>query len=123
MAPVQYAAISPEHAPQTHRIRLGETSTRWLVRLYLATVVFSLFRVVHSWFVARKLVVASREISLGEDNRRAFEGYGQRLSIVLPQLRESGEVRSPMILGVAHPVLLLPVDFARFPASKVRAGA
>jgi beta-lactamase regulating signal transducer with metallopeptidase domain len=121
MALVQYAAISPEHAPETHRIRLGETSTRWLVRLYLATVVFSLFRIVHSWFVARHLVLASREISLGVKNKRMFQSYGQRLSIALPQVRESDEVKSPMILGVAHPVLLLPVNFDRFPASEVRA--
>jgi beta-lactamase regulating signal transducer with metallopeptidase domain len=121
IVPVQYAAISPKYAPRTHRIRLGETSTRWLVRLYLATVVFSLFRVVHSWFVGRHMVVASREISLGEEDKRAFESYGQRLSISLPQVRESGEVRSPLILGVANPVLLLPIDFARFPANEVKA--
>jgi beta-lactamase regulating signal transducer with metallopeptidase domain len=121
IAPVHFTGLSPQRAPQMQRMRLGETSTRWLVRLYLATVVFSLFRIVQSWCAARHLLAGSREIDLSEENKRAFERYGQRLSIALPQVRESDEVTGPLILGAAHPVLLLPEDFGRFSASEVRA--
>jgi beta-lactamase regulating signal transducer with metallopeptidase domain len=121
IAPVHDAAIAPERAPQMYRLRLGETSAHWLARLYLATFVFGLFRIVQSWLAARQLLAGSREVRLGEENKRAFERYGQRLNIALPQIRESDEITSPMILGVMHPVLLLPEDFAQFSASEVRA--
>ena len=50
-----------------------------------------------------------------------FQDSGRRLGTKLPQLRESADVRSPVIVGVMHPVLLLPEDFANHSQNEVQA--
>jgi beta-lactamase regulating signal transducer with metallopeptidase domain/stalled ribosome alternative rescue factor ArfA len=120
-APEPSIASAQGHALRMHRVRLNEQTTRWLVRLYLATVVFGLLRIARSWLAARHLVARARATSLDDQNGVAFERYAQRLGIKLPQVRESAEVSSPMVLGVARPVLLLPEGFGRFTADEVRA--
>jgi beta-lactamase regulating signal transducer with metallopeptidase domain len=117
----QYIASAQGHALQMHRLHLNEHTTRWLVRLYLASVVFGLWRIARSWLAARHLAARARTTSLDDQNGLPFERYAQRLGIPLPQVRESAEVASPMVLGVANPVLLLPEGFVRFTADEVRA--
>ena len=46
---------------------------------------------------------------------------GRRLGTRLPQLRKSADVRSPVIVGVMHPVLLLPEDFDNHSQNEVQA--
>ena len=65
-----------------------------------------------------ELVEHSRETSR---HRAELADYSRRLGVKPPQLRESGEVSSPMIVGVATPVLLLPEGFARFTENEVEA--
>jgi beta-lactamase regulating signal transducer with metallopeptidase domain len=102
----------------THTVLLNATATRWLVRLYLATVVFALLRIVRSWIAARRLVLHSRETSR---QRAAVAHYSQRFGVTIPLLRESADVTSPMIVGVTKPVLLLPEGFDRFTEDQVAA--
>ncbi len=102
----------------THTVRLNVTASRWLVRLYLATVVFALLRIARSWHAARYLVAHARETSL---HSKALAQYSWRFGVKLPQLRQSADVSSPMIVGVSAPVLLLPEGFARFSEDEVAA--
>jgi beta-lactamase regulating signal transducer with metallopeptidase domain len=104
--------------PQMHTIRLTATVAHWLARLYMATVVFGLLRIARAWRTTMDLVVHSRETS---QHRAELAEYSRRLGVRLPQLRESGEVSSPMVVGVAMPVVLLPENFVRFTEEEVEA--
>lgn len=109
---------SPHYSPRAHTIRLTATAAHWLVRVYVAAVVLALLRIARAWRGARHLVARAQETSQHE---AALAHYSQRFGIRLPQIRESAEVSSPMIVGAAAPVLLLPEGFARFTADEVRA--
>ncbi len=107
--------------PQTRTVRLAAGATHWLVRLYMATIVFSMLRIAWSWRATRRLVENSQETALCDRNRTALDDYGRRLRVKLPQLRESAEVSSPVVVGMVAPVLLLPEGFAQFSEDEVRA--
>jgi beta-lactamase regulating signal transducer with metallopeptidase domain/phage shock protein A len=100
---------------------LSAPTAHWLFRLYVAAIVIGLFRITRAWLSSRTLVANSQQISLGDRDRTAFEDYSHRLGIKLPQLRESAEVSSPMIVGVTAPVLLLPEGFDRHTENETRA--
>jgi hypothetical protein len=51
----------------------------------------------------------------------ALAYYSRRFRVKLPQVRESGQVSSPMIVGVVEPVLLLPEGFFQLTEDEVRA--
>ncbi|MGO8719919.1 MAG: M56 family metallopeptidase [Acidobacteriaceae bacterium] len=92
-------------------LRLSESATEWLAGLYLATFLFGLFRIVSAWYEARRLVNDSCATELQPRWKTMFEDSGRRLGAKLPQLRKSGEVHSPVVVGVLNPVLLLPENF------------
>jgi len=104
--------------PQARTIRLTATVTHWVVRLYLATVVFGLLRIAQAWRAALHLAGHARETSR---HSAELARYSRRLGVKPPQLRESFEVSSPMIVGAVSPVLLLPEGFAQFTADEVEA--
>jgi beta-lactamase regulating signal transducer with metallopeptidase domain len=110
-----------QFSPRMHRVNLAPTTAHWLVRLYLATITFALFRIARAWRAARHLVKHSRETTLWDQDSAALEDYCRRLGVKPPRLRESEEVPSPMIVGVTAAVLLLPEGFARHTADEVRA--
>jgi beta-lactamase regulating signal transducer with metallopeptidase domain len=88
------------------------------VRIYLATVVLALLRIARAWHAAHSLVGYSRETF---QHRAELADLSSRFRVKLPQLRESEEVSSPMVVGVATPVVLLPEGFSRFTEDQVRA--
>jgi beta-lactamase regulating signal transducer with metallopeptidase domain len=104
--------------PRTRDLTLNATVSRWLVRIYLATVVLALLRIARAWHAAHSLVGNSRETFL---HRAELAELSSRFAVKLPQLRESEEVSSPMVVGVTAPVVLLPEGFARFTEDEVRA--
>jgi beta-lactamase regulating signal transducer with metallopeptidase domain len=108
-------------SPRVRSVRLAAHTAHWLVRLYVAMIAFALFRIARAWRCARHLVEHSRETTLRNRDRAALEDYCRRLGVKPPQLRESGEVPSSMIVGVTAPVLLLPEGFARHTEDEVRA--
>jgi beta-lactamase regulating signal transducer with metallopeptidase domain/mevalonate kinase len=108
-------------APRVRRVRVGATAVDWLVGAYGAAVLFGLLRVVRAWRTARRLVADSVETAVCACEMAFLEGYGQRLGVRLPELRESSAVSSPMIVGLVVPVLLLPEGFSRHTAEEVRA--
>jgi beta-lactamase regulating signal transducer with metallopeptidase domain len=104
--------------PQARTIRLTATVTHWLLRLYLATVALGLLRIAHAWRAALHLAGHARETS---GHTAELAHYSRRFGVKLPELRESGDISSPMIVGAVSPVLLLPEGFAQFTADEVEA--
>jgi beta-lactamase regulating signal transducer with metallopeptidase domain len=117
----QGAAFGPLFAERTGNLRLTTRTAHWLLRLYVATIVIGLFRMTRAWLAARTLVKNSQEICLVDRDRGVLEDYSHRLGIQPPQLRESTEVSSPMIVGARTPVLLLPEGFDRHTENEIRA--
>jgi beta-lactamase regulating signal transducer with metallopeptidase domain len=107
--------------PRVRRVSLSATVVHWLVGVYGATVLFGMFRVAQAWRAARRLVEDSRETTVCACEMAHLEGYGERLGVSLPQLRESCAVSSPMIVGLVAPALLLPEGFGRHTQDEVRA--
>lgn len=101
-----------------HTLRVKAAWARWLVRLYLASVLLGLLRFARAWHRSRHLVAHSRP-SLR--HREALARYSRRMGVPIPQLRESVEVASPMILGAVSPVLLVPQGFERFTQQEIGA--
>jgi beta-lactamase regulating signal transducer with metallopeptidase domain/phage FluMu protein gp41 len=117
----QWSTFGPLFSARTGNLRLTTRTAHWLLRLYVATIVIGLFRITRAWIGARTLVQNSQETCLGDRDRTVLEDYSHRLGIKPPQLRESGEVSSPMIVGGRAPVLLLPEGFARHTENEIRA--
>jgi beta-lactamase regulating signal transducer with metallopeptidase domain len=114
-------AFAPLFSARTGSFRLSTRTVHWLLRLYVATIVIGLFRITRAWLAARTLVQNSQEICLSDRDRTVLDDYSRRLGIKPPQLRESGEVSSPMVVGGRAPVLLLPEGFARHTENEIRA--
>ncbi len=129
VAPAQHLPRTPRRqfafaalfAARTGSVRLNPRIVHWLLRLYVATIVLGLFRMTRAWLAARTLVRNSQEIFLSERDRTALENFSRRLGIKPPQVRESGEASSPMIVGSVAPVLLVPAGFTRHTESEIRA--
>jgi beta-lactamase regulating signal transducer with metallopeptidase domain len=119
--PRQRFAFASLLSARTDSFRLTTKTVHWLLSLYVATIVIGLFRITRAWFAARTLVQNSQELCLSDRDRTALEDYSHRLGIKPPQLRESGEVSSPMVVGGLAPVLLLPEGFARHTENEIRA--
>jgi beta-lactamase regulating signal transducer with metallopeptidase domain/polyhydroxyalkanoate synthesis regulator phasin len=119
--PRQRFAFASLLSARTGTFRLTTRTVHWLLSLYVATIVIGLFRITRAWFAARTLVQNSQELCLSDRDRTALEDYSHRLGIKPPQLRESGEVSSPMVVGALAPVLLLPEGFARHTGNEIRA--
>jgi bla regulator protein BlaR1 len=107
--------------PRVRRVSLSATVVHWLVGVYGATILFGMFRVTQAWRAARRLVEDSRETTVCTCEVAHLQGYGERLGVRLPELRESCAVSSPMIVGLVAPVLLLPEGFDRHTQDEVRA--
>jgi beta-lactamase regulating signal transducer with metallopeptidase domain len=107
--------------PRVRSICLAASAVGWLVRAYVAAVLFGVFRIVRAWRAARHLVESSREVASCQREMAHLQGYGERLGVRLPQLRESSEAASPMIVGLVAPVMLLPEGFWRHTKDEVRA--
>jgi beta-lactamase regulating signal transducer with metallopeptidase domain/polyhydroxyalkanoate synthesis regulator phasin len=119
--PRQRFAFAALFSARRGSVRLTTRTVHWLLRLYVATIVIGLFRITRAWFAARTLVENSQEIRLSDRDRTALEDYSHRLGIRPPQLRQTEEVSSPMVVGGRAPVLLLPEGFARHTENEIRA--
>jgi len=110
-----------EAAARPRRLVLPLAAAGWIVRLYAGVMFFGLCRVLWAWHEVRRLIEESREISLAGEHTVVLEDYGRSLRIRLPELRESVEIASPMVVGSAAPVLLLPERFAAHDRDAIRA--
>ena len=114
-------AFASLFSARTGSFRMSTRTVHWLLRLYAATFVIGLFRITRAWLTARTLVRNSQEICLSDRVRTILDSYSHRLGVKPPQLRESGEVSTPMVVGDRAPVLLLPEGFARHTENEIRA--
>jgi len=110
--------FEPDLSLKTRTVHLNASATHWLVRIYLATVVLTLFRLTHAWSASRRLV-ADAQVTTRHD--MALAHYSQRFRVKLPEVRESAQVSSPMIVGAVTPVLLLPEGFFGLTEDEMRA--
>ena len=102
-------------------LRLSPTATNWLIGFYFATFFFGMYRIVAAWRRARELVRDADPTVLPPQWNAIFQESGRCLATRLPQLRKSADVRSPVIVGIKHPVLLLPEDFDSHSQNEVQA--
>ncbi|HTU49763.1 MAG TPA: M56 family metallopeptidase, partial [Acidobacteriaceae bacterium] len=102
-------------------LRLSPAATDWLIGMYFAVFLFALYRIVMSWRRARQFVMDADLTTLPSRWNAIFQESGRCLGVRLPQLRKSADVRSPVIVGVIHPVLLLPQDFDNHSQNEVQA--
>ena len=103
---------------RTHTVRLAPGYVQWLVRLYVATMVFALVRVTQAWRTS--WLLASRAVVLSA-HTVATASYCRSFGIKPPLVRESAEVACPMIVGILSPVLLLPRQFSVFSQQEIDA--
>ena len=102
-------------------LRLSSRATEWVVGMYFAIFLFGLYRIVASWRRARQLVMDADLTILPPRWNAIFQASGCHLGVSLPQVRSSADVRSPVIVGVLHPVLLLPENFNSHSQDEVQA--
>ncbi len=118
LQPIPGFGWSPQFLLKTHTVRLNPTVAHWLVRLYLATVALTLFRLTRAWSASKRLV---EDAQVTSRHNIALAYLSQRFRVRAPQIRESEEVSSPMIVGAVSPVLLLPEGFFQRTEDEVRA--
>ncbi len=111
-------ALAPRLVFRRHTVRLSGIYAQWLVRFYLVAVSLAMLRIAHAWHGARTLVAGSQETTR---HRAALTNLSLRFRVKVPQMRESAEVSSPMIVGVIRPVLLFPEGFERFTEEEIGA--
>jgi len=112
------AALPANPQPQTEPIAeakpffvIGPAAARWCTRIYLLVTALAAGRILLSWLAARRLVRRSRPLSLAPRAMAIFTQAAQSQKVVLPLLRQSAEIGSPMVIGAYRPALLLPTSF------------
>ena len=106
---------------RVRNVHLTANTGHVLTGLYLAVLLLGLARIAFAWRVTRRLVRRSSRLTLSPRNMEALHDCSHRLRVSLPQLRESSEVSSPVVVGIRSPVMLLPCGFARHADEAVKA--
>jgi beta-lactamase regulating signal transducer with metallopeptidase domain len=106
---------------RVQRVHLSATVTHWVTGVYVGSVLLGLLRVLKAWRNARGLVEVSQEVALCSAAETVLRDFGRSFDVNLPEVRECGAVTSPMVVGAASPVVLLPEGFAGHPKDEVRA--
>lgn len=84
--------------------------TRFIEGVYLASTLFCLLRLLHSWQIARTTVRDSSPWQMAAPDAETLIGCCDRLRLDVPEVRMSPHTRSPLVLGARKPVLLLPEE-------------
>ena len=98
-------------ALKTREIRVSARLTHFVVRLYATAVLLAMGRLARAWMAAGRLVRRSVAVELCAEDSLVLERGSARLGVRTPEVRQSREVRTPGVLGVRRPVLLLPESF------------
>lgn len=101
--------------------KLGTMAARGLAVLYGAGLCLGMVRIVRGWLVARRLVAGACASAMPEWARQEWEAYGRVAGLVLPEVRQSAAVLSPVLVGLARPRLLVPAGFWEHGREEVRA--
>ena len=106
---------------RVQRVHLSATAVHWVMGVYASSVLLGLVRVIRAWRGARRLVETSRQVALCSTAEAVLEDFGRSFDVSLPEVRECVEVTSPMVVGAASPVVLLPEGFADHAEDEVKA--
>lgn len=96
-----------------HRVRLNATAVACILALWLATALWGLLRLALAWTAARGLARSSRQVVLAGHEAAEVLECARRLGVNMPDVRESGAIAGPVVVGAIHPVLLWPRGFRR----------
>ncbi len=118
---VDFPVTRAEEPMHRHGIILSPAATRWIVRLYGALLAFFAWRVLRAWIAAQGLLRRSRSIDLAPRAMAIFAQAAESADVPLPRLRQSDETVSPVVIGAAKPVLLLPAGFDRLKDDEILA--
>lgn len=97
--------------PGVREWRLTDRATRWIVRVYMGVIAFCVGRLLVSVEGARRVVRDATTARLGEAEGAMLRRCCEALEMECPEVRESAEVWSPMVIGVRRPVLIVPAGF------------
>jgi beta-lactamase regulating signal transducer with metallopeptidase domain len=99
-------------ALRIHPLHLQSRTMDWLIDLYAVSVAFSLARFVHGWIAVRRMADSAVMQPLTTLESTLLRGCAERLQLAaerIPEVRFMTDQRaSPMVVGVRHPILLLP---------------
>jgi beta-lactamase regulating signal transducer with metallopeptidase domain len=121
------ARVVPTHIqlqlPAMHRfsVSLPPHIAHLILACFAAFLMVRFFRILLAWTRHRTLVYRSAPVSLTRPGTEMLRGHCARLRISVPELRESAEIVSPATVGVAPPILLLPVNFRSYADDEVEA--
>lgn len=100
------------HLPEARELQLGPVATLWVAAFYLATIAFALIRLLVGWRAAGRLIAQATRPDLNRSESLLVEQCCRRLGVNHPKILQSSEIRSPMVVGVFHPTLLLSEGLA-----------
>jgi beta-lactamase regulating signal transducer with metallopeptidase domain len=100
------------HRPQIRELQLGPAATLCVVGFYLITIALALVRLLVSWQTARRVIGQAVPALLSSSESLLLDQCCRRLEVNRPEVLQSAEVRSPMVVGVIRPALLLPEGLA-----------
>jgi TonB family protein len=89
---------------------LSPTDTQGVELVYLGVCGFCLLRLLRSWYVARITVRDSILCDITARDAATLRRCCDELGLAVPEVRVSPHTRSPLVLGILRPVLLLPPD-------------
>lgn len=113
--------IAAAFSESVHRVSVSVAVAQWIVGMWLAVALWGLLRIVLAWRAARRLVSNSREAVLDERQQAALRECSRSVGVAVPEIRESGGIAGPVIVGAANPVLLWPENFVRTSDDEMRA--
>jgi beta-lactamase regulating signal transducer with metallopeptidase domain len=85
-----------------------------LTGLYLIFVGLALARLLMKLLTARRLKRGSRATALPDRLEAAVHRFADRHRMALPDIRTSGAVSSPAMVGLGRPAILVPEDFVHY---------
>jgi beta-lactamase regulating signal transducer with metallopeptidase domain len=89
--------------------------------VYGGVMMLALLRLGRGWLAAQRLLRGATAYAMDAAERAAWEELGIRLKVKLPLVWGSAEVRSPVLVGILRPELLLPAGFAGLGEAERRA--
>jgi len=102
-------------------IHLESRTITWLIDLYAVSAALGLARLVHGWFAARRLVASAEQHPLTTLESALLRSCAERLGLSaerVPEVRFLSDPEAcPVVVGICHPVLLLPASLRHTGAS------
>ena len=106
---------------RVHTLRLSPASVGAVAAGYLTIMAVALLRLLVSGLCVRSLIAASTEYAAEPAEALVWGELARQTRVALPPLRWVTGIRSPVVVGLLRPALLLPFDFWRYSPAERRA--